>query len=221
MGKRTAYGGCLLLGGDVNALVIVDVQNDFCPGGALAVPEGDEVVPVANRLMPRFDLVVATQDWHPADHVSFAANHPGREPLEVIEVDGLEQTLWPVHCVQGTPGASLHRGLNLVGVERVFRKGGDPRVDSYSGFFDNGRRGATGLDEYLKERGVEELYLCGLATNVCVRATALDAVELGYTAYVIEDACRGVDIRPGDVGRAIDDMRREGVRIVRSADVTV
>jgi len=203
----------------MKALIIVDVQNDFCPGGALAVPEGDEVVPVANRLMPRFDPVVATQDWHPPDHVSFAANHPGREPLEVIEVDGLEQTLWPVHCVQGTPGASVHRGLNLVGVERVFQKGQDPRVDSYSGFFDNGRRGATGLDEYLKERGVEEVYVCGLATNVCVRATALDAVDLGYTTYVVEDGCRGVDIQPGVVERAVEEMCRSGVRLVRSEDV--
>jgi len=203
----------------MKALILVDIQDDFCLGGALEVPEGDQVVPVANRLMPRFDLVVATQDWHPPDHVSFAANHPGREPLEVIEVDGLEQTLWPVHCVQGTPGASLHRGLNLVGVERVFQKGQDPRVDSYSGFFDNGRRNATGLDDYLKERGVDELYICGLATNVCVQATALDAVDLGHAAHVVEDGCRGVDIQPGDVERAVEAMRQKGVRFVRSEDV--
>jgi len=200
----------------MKALVLVDVQNDFCPGGALAVPEGDQVVPVANRLMSHFDLVVATQDWHPPDHVSFAANQFGREPGEVIEADGLEQTLWPVHCVEGTPGAELHSGLDLAGVARVFRKGSDPRVDSYSGFFDNGRRNSTGLHGYLKQRGVDELHVCGLATNVCVRATALDAVDLGYTTYMVEDGCRGVDLEPGDVERAIDEMRQKGVRIVHS-----
>ena len=203
----------------MKALIIVDVQNDFCPGGALAVPEGDEVVPVANRLMPRFDPVVATQDWHPPDHVSFAANHPGREPLEVIEVDGLEQTLWPVHCVQGTPGASVHRGLNLVGVERVFQKGQDPRVDSYSGFFDNGHRRATGLGDYLKAKGAGPLYIVGLALDYCVKYTALDARRLGFETVLVLDACRGIDLKPGDVHRAVEEMQKAGVTVTDSEGI--
>jgi nicotinamidase/pyrazinamidase len=195
------------------ALIIVDVQNDFCPGGALAVPEGDQVVAVINRLQPEFDLVVATQDWHPADHGSFAANHPGRSPGEQIELAGLPQILWPVHCVQGTSGAELHPGLNRERIARVFQKGADPSVDSYSGFFDNGRRASTGLGEYLKEQGASDVYVCGLATDYCVRATALDAASLGFETHLLEDACRGVELRPGDVRRAIDEMRAGGVII--------
>ncbi len=194
------------------ALIIVDVQNDFCPGGALAVPGGDQVVPLINRLQPRYDLVVATQDWHPADHGSFAVNHPGRTPGERIELAGLPQVLWPVHCVQGTPGAEFHPALNLQRVARVFRKGTHPQIDSYSGFFDNGHRAATGLGEYLRQRGVKEVYVCGLATDYCVKWTALDAVELGFETFVLEDACRGVDLHPGDVRQAIDEMRRRGVK---------
>ena len=170
----------------MKALIIVDVQNDFCPGGALPVPEGDRVVEVINRIQPGFDLVVATQDWHPADHGSFAANHPGRRPGEQIELAGLPQILWPVHCVQGTPGAELHPGLDRSRIARVFRKGTDPSVDSYSGFFDNGRRASTGLGEYLKDQGVTDVYVCGLATDYCVKATALDAVASG-----VQDAPRG------------------------------
>jgi nicotinamidase/pyrazinamidase len=195
----------------MNALVIVDVQNDFCPGGRLPVPKGDEVVPAINLLQPRFDLVVATQDWHPANHGSFAANHPGRKPGEQIELAGLVQILWPVHCVQNTPGAELHAGLDRARIAQVFRKGTDPKVDSYSGFFDNGRRASTGLGEYLREQGVTAVYVCGLATDYCVKHTALDAVSLGFQTHLVAAACRGVDLQPGDSRRAIDEMRQQAM----------
>jgi nicotinamidase/pyrazinamidase len=199
----------------MKALILVDLQNDFCPGGALAVPEGDQLMAAANRLQPRFDLVAATQDWHPADHGSFAANHPGKKPGEQIELGGLPQILWPVHCVQDTPGAALHPHLDQARIARVFRKGTDPEIDSYSGFFDNGHRRATGLADYLKAAGVSEVYVCGLATDYCVRFTALDAVGLGFKTFLIEDACRGVNLHPGDVQQAIAEMRAKGVEVIR------
>jgi poly(ADP-ribose) glycohydrolase ARH3 len=200
----------------MNALIVVDLQNDFCPGGALPVPEGDQIVDAVNHLLHRFDLVVATQDWHPADHGSFAANHPGTRPGDAVELAGLRQILWPVHCVQGTPGAELHPKLDASAIARVFRKGTDPTVDSYSGFFDNGHRHSTGLGEFLKERGVTSVYVCGLATDYCVKCTALDAVDLGFKTYLIEDACRGVDLHAGDVWQAIEEMRSKGVIQIRA-----
>ena len=175
------------------ALLIVDVQNDFLPGGALAAPRGDEVIPVIASLTPAFPLVFATQDWHPADHGSFAANHPGKEPGDQIDLHGLPQTLWPVHCVQGEMGAQLAEGIDSASIRFISRKGKDPTVDSYSGFFDNGRRAATDLHAALQEAGVDTLYVCGLATEYCVKFTALDAVSLGYRTLVVEDACRGLD----------------------------
>ncbi|MGA2034813.1 MAG: bifunctional nicotinamidase/pyrazinamidase [Thermoguttaceae bacterium] len=199
----------------MNALIVADVQNDFCPGGALAVPEGDLVVPIINRILPQFDVAVATQDWHPANHGSFAANHPGRSPGEQIDLAGLPQILWPVHCVQNTPGAELHPGLDRRRIARVFRKGTDPTIDSYSGFFDNGRRSSTGLDEYLKRLGVTDVYVCGLTTDYCVKATALDAAGLGFQTHLLEDACRGVELRPGDIRQAIEQMRAQGVMLGR------
>lgn len=199
----------------MKALVLVDIQNDFCPGGALAVPRGDEVVAVANRLSAKFPVVVATQDWHPADHGSFAANN-GRKPYELGELGGLPQVMWPDHCVQGTPGAALHAALDQSRVERVFPKGTDPAIDSYSGFYDNGKRKATGLGEWLRARGIDELTLLGLATDYCVRATALDAVGLGFAVTLVEDGCRAVDLAPGDGARAIEEMRAAGVKVVRS-----
>ncbi|MHB8901915.1 MAG: bifunctional nicotinamidase/pyrazinamidase [Thermoguttaceae bacterium] len=198
----------------MKALVIVDVQNDFCPKGALAVPEGDQVVDIINRLQPQFDLVVATQDWHPADHGSFAANHPGRRAGDQIDLNGLVQILWPVHCVQGTTGAELHPRLNRSRIARVFQKGTDPTVDSYSGFFDNGHRHATGLAEYLQGQGVTDVYVCGLATDYCVMFTALDAVELAFNTHLLENACRGVELRPGDIQEAVERMRRQGVIVL-------
>ena len=200
----------------MNALILVDLQNDFCPGGALPVPEGDRIVAVINQLQRRFDLVVATQDWHPADHGSFAANHPGKKPGDTIELAGLPQILWPIHCVQGTRGAEFHPQLDTSAIAQVFRKGADPTIDSYSGFFDNGHRKSTGLGEYLKERGVDRVYVCGLATDYCVKYTALDAVDLGFKTYLVEDACRGVDLQPGDVQQAIEEMRSKGVAVVHA-----
>jgi nicotinamidase/pyrazinamidase len=201
------------------ALVLVDLQNDFCPGGALAVPGGDEVIDVANRMQQHFDLVVATQDWHPAGHKSFAANHPGKEPGQAIELAGMQQVLWPVHCVQGTPGAELVASLDRARIARVFQKGTDPEIDSYSGFHDNGHRKATGLTEFLRERGVMDVYILGLATDYCVKFTALDARRDGFSAYVIEDGCRGVELREGDVDRAIEELRRDGVAILQSGQI--
>jgi nicotinamidase/pyrazinamidase len=203
----------------MRALVLVDIQNDFLPGGALAVREGDRVVPVANGLMGKFDVVVATQDWHPASHGSFAANHGGRKVGDVIELDGLPQVLWPVHCVQGTRGAEFAPGLEVGRIGHVTRKGMDPRVDSYSGFFDNGHKRATGLDGFLKSRGVTEVFVMGLATDYCVKFTALDARALGYDIKLVLDGCRGVNLRDGDVERAVEEIRAAGVAIVQSADV--
>lgn len=203
----------------MNALLLVDLQNDFCPGGALTVPEGDHVVPIANRLAEAFDLVLATQDWHPADHGSFAANHPNKRPGEVIELAGLEQILWPAHCVQNTQGAAFHPDLNLEPVARVFHKGIDPNVDSYSAFFDNAHRRATGLGDYLREQDVRRVYICGLATDYCVAFTASDAVKLGFETYVVQDACRGIDLNPGDVERAIDNMQAHNVQITTSSNI--
>ena len=202
----------------MNALILVDLQNDFVPGGALPVPEGDAVVPVANRLAREggFDLVVATQDWHPPDHGSFAANHPGRKPGEVIDLHGLPQILWPVHCVQNSAGAAFLPGLDVSRVGKVFQKGTDPKIDSYSGFFDNGHRKATGLGEYLKSRGVTEVYVLGLATDYCVKFTALDARHLGFRTHLVEDASRGVNLKRGDVQRAVEEMRAAGVEVTRS-----
>ena len=196
----------------MNALIVVDLQNDFCPGGALPVPEGDRIVAVINQLQRRFDLVVATQDWHPANHGSFAANHAGKKPGDTIELAGRPQVLWPTHCVQDTPGAEFHPQFDTSRIARVFRKGVDSDVDSYSGFFDNGRRKSTGLGEYLKEQGVDSVYVCGLATDYCVKFTALDAVQLGFETFLIADACRGVNLKPGDVTHAVEEMLANGVR---------
>ena len=203
----------------MKALILVDLQNDFLPGGALAVAEGDQVVPVANRVQSYFELVVATQDWHPAEHASFAANHAGRRPGDTIELAGLPQVLWPMHCVQHTPGAAFSAQLDLSRVAHVVRKGTDPQIDSYSGFFDNGRRKATELDAILKRHEVDDLFVLGLATDYCVKFTALDARQLGYRTTLIVDACRGVNLQPGDVERAIDEMHRAGVHVVESGDL--
>jgi nicotinamidase/pyrazinamidase len=200
----------------VNALLVVDIQNDFLPGGALAVADGDQVIPIANRLMDCFALVLATQDWHPADHGSFAANHPGRQPGEVIDLNGIMQILWPVHCVQGSPGAAFSTQIHAERFHKIFLKGIDPGIDSYSGFFDNGRRRSTGLAEYLKERKVEEIFICGLATDYCVKFSALDSISSGFRTSIVEDACRGVDLKPGDSAAAIGEMRKSGVSIVES-----
>jgi nicotinamidase/pyrazinamidase len=200
-------------GRTMKALILVDIQIDFLPGGALAVPIGDEVVPVANGLMPDYELVVATQDWHPADHQSFASQHEGRAVGDVITVEGLAQILWPDHCVQGTPGAEFAPNLNVGGIDHVIRKGTDRLIDSYSGFFDNGHRKATGLGDYLKQQGVNAVDVMGLATDYCVKFTALDAVELGFEVRLIVEGVRGVDLNAGDCDAAIASMRSSGVKI--------
>ena len=186
------------------ALIVVDIQNDFCPGGALAVAGGDEIVPVINALIGAFDHVVLTQDWHPAGHSSFASTHPGRQPFETITMPYGQQTLWPDHCVQGTKGAKFHPGLDWTKAQMVIRKGFRPDIDSYSAFFENDRTTPTGLAGYLKERGVTDLTFVGLATDYCVAYSALDAVRSGFSATVRLDACRAIDL-----GGSLEAMKRE------------
>jgi nicotinamidase/pyrazinamidase len=210
----------------MNALILVDLQYDFMPGGPLGVPQGDEVVAVANRLVasaPRgrrgLELVVATQDWHPPNHASFATQHPGHKPGDLIELAGLRQILWPVHCVQGTPGAALVAELDTRRIGRIIHKGTDPTIDSYSAFFDNGHRQATGLGDFLRQQGVTDVYLMGLATDYCVRYSALDALQLGFRTFVIEDGCRGVNLQPGDSAAALAELRAAGALVTNSRDV--
>jgi nicotinamidase/pyrazinamidase len=203
----------------MNTLLVVDIQNDFLPGGALAVPEGDRVIPIINRLIDRFDLVLATQDWHPPDHGSFAANHPNHQPGDVINLNGIPQILWPVHCVQHSAGAAFSAQLRTDRFAKIFQKGIDPEIDSYSTFFDNAKRRATGLGDYLHQRGVREVFICGLATDYCVKYSALDSQDLGLQTHVIEDACRGVNLRPDDSKNAVAEMRAAGASIIDSAKV--
>lgn len=203
----------------MNALVIVDVQNDFLPGGALAVARGDEVIAPANRLSPLFDVVVATRDWHPVNHGSFAASHPGKRPGDRILLDGRPQTLWPVHCVQGTHGAALADGLDKRAIAGVFSKGTQPDSDTYSGFFDDFAGQATGLADFLRQRGVTDVYVLGLATDYCVKHTALDAVDEGFRVWLVQDACRAVNLAPGDEQAALDEMAARGVRLTNSDEV--
>jgi nicotinamidase/pyrazinamidase len=203
----------------MKALILVDLQNDFCAGGALEVAEGNQVIPIANSLLSQFDLVIATQDWHPADHGSFAAMHPWRKPGAVIELNGLPQVLWPIHCVQNSFGAEFVKELDTTKITKVFVKGTDQGIDSYSGFFDNGHRKSTGLGEYLKEQGVTELYVLGLATDYCVKFTVLDGLELGFKVNLIEDACRGVNLQAGDVAQAIAEMTEKGATILQSTEI--
>lgn len=201
------------------ALILVDIQNDFCPGGSLAVNEGEQIVPIVNGLQKKFELCIATQDWHPADHVSFAANHHNKKPGEFIPLGNSQQILWPVHCSQGSKGAEFVTGLEMERIGKVFQKGTDKMVDSYSGFFDNDHKSSTGLGDYLKEKGVEEIYITGLATDYCVKYTALDAVKLGFKTNVVLDACRGVNLNAGDVENAVSEMKSAGVRIISSKEI--
>ena len=203
---------------DQDLLLVVDVQNDFCPGGALAVARGDEVVPAINRLARGFGHLVMTQDWHPSGHHSFASSHPGAEPFQTIRMAYGEQTLWPDHCVQGTPGAEFHGDLDLPGCQLVVRKGFRPAIDSYSAFRENDRETPTGLAGYLRERGFERLFLVGLATDYCVRYSALDARREGFEAVLVEDACRAIDLE-GSLAAAMHDMRQAGVVLSREADL--
>ena len=203
----------------MKALIIVDLQNDFLPGGTLPVPGGDEVIPLANELQSPFDIVVATKDWHPANHGSFAANHPGKKPGDRIILDGIEQILWPAHCVRNTHGAEFASAFDTSRIAHVFHKGIDPLIDSYSTFFDNAHRRHTGLAHYLKERSIKNIYLLGLALDYCVKYSALDARHLGLNTHVILDGCRGIDLKPGDINRALDEMKRAGATILKSSDL--
>ncbi len=205
----------------MKALILVDLQNDFMPGGPLAVSEGDSVVPVANFLATKFDTVIATQDWHPADHGSFASNHKDRNPGDVIKLDNLDQVLWPNHCIQGTHGAEFHHDLKRNLITQVFQKGEDKSVDSYSGFFDNNKINDTGLHDWLQKKEVKHLYIMGLATDYCVKYTAIDAAKLGYSTFLIEDGCKGVELKKGDVAAAISEMREAGVKIVSTREIQI
>lgn len=204
--------------GPRDALVIVDVQNDFCPGGTLAVADGDAVVPLANALARRFPIVAATQDWHPAGHASFASTH-GAEPFGTIELDYGTQVLWPDHCVQGSPGAEFHSDLDLDRVQCVLRKGWNPAVDSYSGFREADRATSTGLEGYLTERGAERVFLCGLALDFCVAWTAIDARAAGFDVVVVEDACRAIDLG-GSLEGALAEFEERGIARCRMADLS-
>ena len=197
----------------MRALLIVDVQNDFCPGGALEVPEGDEVVPVINNLIGAFDHVLQTQDWHPAGHQSFASSHPQHDPYDVIEVGYGEQVLWPDHCVQGTDGAAFHPDLDTTHTELVLRKGFRPEIDSYSAFFENDGETRTGLAGYLRERGIDSLYVCGLATDFCVKWSAVDGRAEGFDVFVVEEATRGID-QNGSLAQAWKEMNDAGVQVI-------
>ncbi|MHA6280677.1 bifunctional nicotinamidase/pyrazinamidase [Salinimicrobium sp. CAU 1759] len=201
----------------MKTLVIVDAQIDFMPGGALEVKQGDKIIPVINSILSQFELVVATQDWHPNDHKSFAVNHPGKKEFEVIELNGLEQKLWPPHCVQGTKGADFHPDLNTDPIEAIFRKGMDPEIDSYSGFYDNGHKKITGLSGYLRERGAVDLYFCGLAADICVYYTLLDALKEGFKATLIEDAA--VPLIPEGFDKIREDIISRGGRITHATEV--
>lgn len=201
----------------MKALIIGDVQNDFMPGGALAVPDGDAIILVINRISKKFDLAVAIQDWHPPGHKSFASNHAGKKPFETIDLNGIPQTLWPDHCVQGTSGADFHHKLDLRSVEAIFRKGVDPETDSYSAFYDNQRRRSTGLAGYLREKGVTEVYCCGVAGDICVYYTLNDALRLGFSAVLIEDASRPLDQKNYEAAKK--EITQHGGRILLSTDI--
>ncbi len=202
----------------MKALLLIDIQNDFLPGGPLAVKDGAEVVPVANQLMRQFPFVVATQDWHPADHQSFASQHAGKQVGDVIMLNGLQQVLWPDHCIQESRGANFSADLNRNGIDHVICKGTDRSIDSYSGFFDNDHRKSTGLEELLRQHDIDEVQLVGLATDYCVKFTALDASLLGFKTSVIIDGIRGVELNPGDCDRAIQEMHDAGIHIKRIGD---
>lgn len=202
----------------MKALIIVDIQNDFCKGGALEVPDGDSIIPIVNDLQKKFPLVVATQDWHPSTHLSFASNHANAKPFDKTVLNGLDQVLWPDHCVQATPGADFHDALDVTRIEAIFRKGMDPSIDSYSGFFDNGHRKNTGLSGYLRNRYVEEVYVCGLAADFCVYFTAMDALSCGFKTYYIDDATRAIS-QEGFMS-AVSEIKSKGGIVCQSTQLT-
>jgi nicotinamidase/pyrazinamidase len=201
-----------------SVLLVIDVQNDFCPGGALAVAGGDQVIAPILKIAPRFQHIVLTQDWHPADHTSFASSHPGKQPYETIEMPYGPQTLWPDHCVQQTPGAEFHPDLHLPRAELILRKGFRPQIDSYSAFFENDHTTPTGLAGYLRERGLTRVFLCGLAYDYCVGYSALDARRLGFEAVILQDACRAIDLN-GSVAQIEAEFAAAGVELISSEEL--
>lgn len=207
------------MGNHKKVLVLVDIQNDFIPGGALAVDKGDEIIPIVNLLQKKFELVVATQDWHPANHKSFASNNGGKKPGDIIDLNGLPQILWPDHCVQGSEGAEFHKDLHREKWAAIFQKGKNPEIDSYSGFYDNARRGDTGMGAYLKEKGVEQVFICGLALDYCVKFTAMDSESLGFDTMVITDATRAVNLNPEDGQLSIQELQKAGVKTLTSESI--
>jgi nicotinamidase/pyrazinamidase len=203
----------------MKALLLVDVQNDFMPGGSLEVPHGDIIVTLINRLQKYFDLVVATQDWHPQNHKSFASSHSNKKPFDEIKLNGIKQILWPDHCVQDSKGAEFHPDLEINKISAIFRKGMDPEIDSYSGFYDNGHHISTGLSGYLKEKGITEIYFCGLAADICVYYTIKDSIKEGFSASLIEDASRPLS---NDAFASIkSELRKMGVRIINSHEILI
>lgn len=203
----------------VKALLLIDLQNDFMPGGTLPVADGLACIDAANSAQRYFRIVIATKDWHPEHHLSFAENHPGKKPGDIIELDGLCQTLWPMHCVQNTAGAALSKNLNQSNIQHVVTKGQDIKVDSYSAFFDNAHRHTTGLGHYLNYRAIDELYLLGVATEYCIKYSAIDSANLGIKTNVIIDGCRGIGLTPHDIPNAEVEMQDHGVRLVKLADL--
>lgn len=201
-----------------NALIMVDIQNDFCPGGQLEVPEGDKIIPVVNKIQVIFETIVATKDWHPKNHSSFASQHHAAIG-EVIDLNGIPQIMWPNHCIQDSWGAEFHAALQTGKIDKVITKGSNPLIDSYSGFFDNARLQKTELDSYLKQHEIGQIYICGLATDYCVKFTALDAKSLGYDVTVIIDACKGVNIHPDDVVKSLDEMTLAGIKLISSREL--
>lgn len=202
-----------------SALILIDIQNDFCPNGALAVNEGDQIIPIVNKLQEKFETIIATQDWHPTDHKSFAVNHEGKSVGEIIKLGDTNQILWPVHCTQNSFGSEFSKELKTEKITKIFQKGMNKEIDSYSGFFDNDHKSETGLNDYLKENNIEELYITGLATDYCVKFTTMDALSLGFKVNLVVDACRGVNLSDGDVEKAIEEMKNAGAKIITSDEV--
>lgn len=202
-----------------SALLMVDLQNDFCKGGNLAVPEGEAVIPLANQLQKKFDFIIATQDWHPKNHASFASQHPNKIVGETVTVNNLLQILWPDHCVQHSKGAQFHPELDISNVKKIIYKGTDPAIDSYSAFFDNAHLRATGLADYLHANNIHTLYVMGLATDYCVLYSCLDALKLGFEVFFIEDACRGVELKKGDIAFAINEIIKSGGKVIKMKDI--
>lgn len=201
----------------MKTLIVIDAQNDFMPGGSLAVPEGDMIIPIINRIQDKFDLVVASQDWHPQNHISFASNHPGKAVFDEIEIHGQPQTLWPDHCVQDTEGALFHPELQTARWEAIFRKGTDPGIDSYSAFYDNGHKKSTGLTGYLKEKGATHIYFCGLAADICVYYSIYDAFKEGFTCFLIDDASKPIDLEA--YSKIKEELVSMGVQIITSEEI--